>query len=155
MEIALVKPNDQTSKESYFIPSHPKVEEAKKGKKILQAHTSNQMLDQNFSRRLTRSQEIELDQVIKRIEILNMYGDENDHESKDDVVNYALLTSVEIEPSNYDQTCTNELLLKAMEEEIYFITKNEDWDLMEIPKGKKHVVCKWVDKTKYNVDGSI
>lgn len=60
------------------------------------------MLDHNFSRRFIRIQASKLDQVRKRFKILSMYGDEDDHEPKGDVVNYALLTSVKIEPSNYD-----------------------------------------------------
>lgn len=113
------------------------------------------MLDQSFSRRFTRNQASELDQAIKRFENFNMYGDENDHEPKGDVVNYALLTSIEIEPSNYDQACTNDLWVKAMEEEITSINKSDTWEIVELPKGKKHVGCEWVYKTKYNVDGSI
>lgn len=33
--------------------------------------------------------------------------------------------------------------------------KNDTWELMELPNGKKGVVCKWVYKIKYNDDGSI
>lgn len=44
--------------------------------------------------RFTRSQENELDQVIKGFKNLNMYGDEDDHETKGDVFNYALLTNI-------------------------------------------------------------
>ena len=31
----------------------------------------------------------------------------------------------------------------------------DTWDLVPLPKGRKHVRCKWVYKTKYAQDGSV
>ncbi|KAL3500574.1 hypothetical protein ACH5RR_039667 [Cinchona calisaya] len=42
-----------------------------------------------------------------------------------------------------------------MEEEIVAIRKNETWNLVDLPKGKKVIGLKWVFKTKYNTDGSV
>jgi len=35
------------------------------------------------------------------------------------------------------------------------IIATETWDLVELPNGKKPIGCKWVYKTKFQVDGSI
>ena len=42
-----------------------------------------------------------------------------------------------------------------MKVEIEALEKNETWEIMESPKGKKVVGCKWVFTDKYNADGSL
>lgn len=42
-----------------------------------------------------------------------------------------------------------------MDEEIDSLFKNKTWDLLELPKGRSVVRCKWVFKLKRNVDGSV
>ena len=44
---------------------------------------------------------------------------------------------------------------EAMEKEIRSIEANEVWELVELPKGKKTIGCKWVYKCKLGVDGSL
>ena len=36
----------------------------------------------------------------------------------------------------------------AMEEEMQSLHKNQTWELMELPKGKRAIGCKWVYKRK-------
>ena len=43
----------------------------------------------------------------------------------------------------------------AIEKEIRSIKANEVWELVELPKGKKTIGCKWVYKRKVDVDGSV
>lgn len=43
----------------------------------------------------------------------------------------------------------------ACEDEIHSITKNQTWDLIELPLGAKPIGLKWVFKLKRNSDGSI
>ncbi|XP_070029369.1 uncharacterized mitochondrial protein AtMg00810-like [Nicotiana sylvestris] len=43
----------------------------------------------------------------------------------------------------------------AMLEEIHALEDNHIWDLVDLPKGKKLVVCKWVFAVKVNLDGFV
>lgn len=42
-----------------------------------------------------------------------------------------------------------------MDEEIVAIERNNIWDLVELPKGKKTIGVKWVYKTKLRENGEI
>jgi hypothetical protein len=42
-----------------------------------------------------------------------------------------------------------------MHEEMDSISKNEVWDLIELPASRKPVGCKWVLRKEYKVDGSL
>lgn len=44
---------------------------------------------------------------------------------------------------------------EAMLEEIHALDENHTWDLVDLPKGKKAVGCKWIFVIKVNPDGSI
>jgi hypothetical protein len=35
------------------------------------------------------------------------------------------------------------------------LQKNETWELMPLPEGKKAVGCKWIFSIKYKADGTI
>ena len=118
-------------------------------------HPTSNILDTNFTKRLTRCQEKEMENVVSRLENLNMYGDDENEDHSGDIVNYALMVSSDVEPSCFENACTNDLWMKAMEEEMHSIEKNETWELVELPKDKKCIGCKWVYKTKYNSDGTI
>ena len=41
-----------------------------------------------------------------------------------------------------------------MKEEFSSIQKNNTWELVDLPLGRKLVKCKWVFKTKFAADGS-
>ncbi|RZB86036.1 Retrovirus-related Pol polyprotein from transposon TNT 1-94 [Glycine soja] len=45
--------------------------------------------------------------------------------------------------------------LNAMKEEINSMEHNGIWDLVELPKGCKRFVCKWVFKTKHDSHGNL
>ena len=40
-------------------------------------------------------------------------------------------------------------------EEIRALKKNETWEVMTLPRGKKPVGCKWVFTVKYKADGTV
>ena len=42
-----------------------------------------------------------------------------------------------------------------MKEEMDSLEKNKTWELVELPKDKKFVGCKWVFKLKKGVDGKV
>ena len=42
-----------------------------------------------------------------------------------------------------------------MNDEIKMIEKNHTWELINKPQDKEIIRLKWVDKLKYNDDGSI
>ena len=44
---------------------------------------------------------------------------------------------------------------KAVLEEMRALEKNGTWELMNFPKGKKLVGCKWVFTLKYHADETI
>ena len=70
---------------------------------------------------------------------------------------FALITE-DGEPSCYQEAmddADSEKWKKAMDEEIDSLAKKKTWDLVEFPKGRSVVECKWVFKLKRNVDGSI
>lgn len=45
--------------------------------------------------------------------------------------------------------------MKAMENEIESIEKNNTWELKELPPGHKAIDLKWIFKLKKNTDGKI
>lgn len=42
-----------------------------------------------------------------------------------------------------------------MEHEYEFVIKDNTWALVELPKGKQTIGCKWLYKPKINADGTI
>ena len=80
-----------------------------RGKKTLANHPPSQMLNHNFSKRLTRGQAKEVDQVIQRLENLNLYSDELDGEPKGDLASFALVATANLEPSYFENSCTNDV----------------------------------------------
>jgi hypothetical protein len=55
------------------------------------------------------------------------------------------------EPSNYPEaiiSANGNNWMVAMHDEMESVEKNGTWDLMQLPKGKKTVHCKWIFKRK-------
>ena len=67
------------------------------------------MLDKILQRRYTRSQASEMNEVLKRFENLHMHGDDDSEDPKEDIVNYALMISVELEPPSYEEACNHDV----------------------------------------------
>ena len=44
---------------------------------------------------------------------------------------------------------------EAADDEYQSLLKNETWDLVDLPEGRKAIDCKWVFKVKYKPDGDI
>lgn len=62
---------------------------------------------------------------------------------------------VDSDPINFDDAEKEEKWRLAMKEEIDAINKNQTWDLVELPAGKKCIGVKWIYKTKRNAQGEI
>eukprot|EP00253_Pinus_taeda_P022104 PITA_22104 len=60
-----------------------------------------------------------------------------------------------IEPQTFTQASKDPHWVKAMEEEMSQIEKNETWELVSCPKDKNIIGTKWVFKNKMNEDGKI
>ena len=62
------------------------------------------------------------------------------------------------EPTTIDEVLSSsdkDLWEEAMQKEMKSIEENDVWDIVELPKGKKAVGCRWVYKKKIGSDGSI
>ena len=49
----------------------------------------------------------------------------------------------------------SDLWKKAMDEEMDSLDKNEAWQLVQLPAGRKYVGSKWLFKKKLNVEGKV
>eukprot|EP00253_Pinus_taeda_P031841 PITA_31841 len=65
----------------------------------------------------------------------------------------ALLSS--IEPQNGREACKDECCVKAMDEELEQIKKNNTWELVPRPKDKNAIGTKWIFKNKLNENGEV
>ena len=71
----------------------------------------------------------------------------------------SLVETVEdLDPVSYSQAINGHDAvnwMNAMREEIESIHKNQVWQLVDLPKDRKAIGCKWVLKKKFNSDGSL
>jgi len=63
----------------------------------------------------------------------------------------ALLSSTR--PQNVKEACKDECWVKAMDEELEQIEKNNTWELVHRPKDKNVIGTKWIFKNKLNENG--
>lgn len=63
-----------------------------------------------------------------------------------------------IEPGTFKEAMASkdsEKWRKAMDNEISSLKDNETWEMVDLPKGRKSIPCKWVYRIKTGPDGSI
>ena len=58
------------------------------------------------------------------------------------------------EPTSYKEAKEDQHWVDAMKVEYNALMKNKTWRLVELPKEKEAIGCKWVFRTKYKVDGT-
>ena len=58
-------------------------------------------------------------------------------------------------PKNIQEAFEIQELKETVMEEIRALEKNETWEVMNLPRGKKPVGCKWIFTVKYKVDGTV
>ena len=73
---------------------------------------------------------------------------------------YASVASLDFddEPKSIEEAMEDENAVhwkKACDDEIASLAKNETWDLVQLPKGKSTVGCKWVLKKKRGANGEV
>ena len=67
----------------------------------------------------------------------------------------ALMTQfIDAEPSTYEQVAQDGVWREAMME-YASIMKNDVWEVVPMPEGKKVVGSKWIYKVKHARDGSV
>ena len=68
----------------------------------------------------------------------------------------ALMTkSINSEPSSFEEVAQHEVWQEAMVEEYDSIMKNQVWEVLLRPEGKKVVGSKWIYKVKHAADESV
>ena len=60
---------------------------------------------------------------------------------------------VESYPKKYEGSSEYPIWKTSMKEEYQSLMKNETWELVNLPPGRKVVKCKWVFKTNFATDG--
>lgn len=58
-------------------------------------------------------------------------------------------------PSTFDKAVTNPKWRLAIEEELKALSKNQTWEIVDLPPGKSVVGSTLVFTKKYNLDGSV
>jgi Reverse transcriptase (RNA-dependent DNA polymerase) len=69
--------------------------------------------------------------------------------------NFVAQLSSESVPERLEEACKEKKWIEAMNSEMNALEKNKTWDLVDLPKGKKSVGCKWVYSIKYNEKGIV
>jgi Reverse transcriptase (RNA-dependent DNA polymerase) len=60
--------------------------------------------------------------------------------------------SSDVEPKTFEETIKHKVWVDAMEGELKALNRNNTWELVKIPDGKKTMGCRWIYKTKYMSD---
>ncbi|KAJ0596006.1 putative RNA-directed DNA polymerase [Helianthus annuus] len=63
--------------------------------------------------------------------------------------------SKSVEPSSYKEASRDPKWVEAMNLEMEALLKNQTWELVELPVGRKPIGCKWVYRIKYKSNGEI
>ena len=58
-------------------------------------------------------------------------------------------------PQTFQEALGDPKWKEAMQEEMRALKKNDTWDFVDLPNGKRAVGCKWVFTIKHKADGSV
>ena len=61
---------------------------------------------------------------------------------------------VKLDPQTYENVAHNPIWKTTMKKAFSSLQKNNTWELVDLPQGRKLVQCKWVFKNKFAADGS-
>ena len=59
------------------------------------------------------------------------------------------------DPTNFNSAVQSEKWVKAMNEELGALERNNTWKLTTLPANKRAIGCKWLFKTKFHPDGTV
>lgn len=79
----------------------------------------------------------------------------SNHRLSESNQSFANQLSVVSIPNNVQEALLDPRWTAAMNEEMKSLIKNNTWELVDSPPGKKIVGCRWVYTVKYNADGTI
>ena len=74
------------------------------------------------------------------------------NEEVDQISNFAIIAC---DPVDFDEAVKKDVWIKAMDEEIDAIERNNTWNLVDLPEDKNCIGVKWIYKTKLNADGDV
>jgi hypothetical protein len=60
-----------------------------------------------------------------------------------------------METKNFNEANKDDHWVKAMNDELDHIEKNNTWEMVQIPKGKNVIGSKWIFKNKLNEQGQV
>ncbi|KAJ0536362.1 putative RNA-directed DNA polymerase [Helianthus annuus] len=63
--------------------------------------------------------------------------------------------SKSVEPSSYNEASRDPKWVEAMNLEMEALLRNQTWELVDLPKGRKPIGCKWVYRIKYKANGEV
>ena len=72
---------------------------------------------------------------------------------KDPLFDEKFYLMVESDPQTYEDAAHDQIWKTAMKKEFSSLQKNNTWELVDLPLGRKLVQCKWVFKSKFVFDG--
>ena len=79
--------------------------------------------------------------------------------NRDNVLNkIPILLNIEEDPKTFKEAMASRDVAfwkEAINDEMDSILSNNTWILVDLPSGSKPIVCKWMFKRKYNIDGSL
>ena len=67
---------------------------------------------------------------------------------------FSAIDSIRI-PTSVQEAFKDENWIRAMNEEMSALERNETWEIVERPKDKKVVGCRWIYTVKYKSDGTL
>ncbi|WVZ14716.1 hypothetical protein V8G54_012282 [Vigna mungo] len=68
---------------------------------------------------------------------------------------FIMQISTNIEPRSYSEASKYPHWVRAMDDELAALARNDTWEITDLPADKTVVGCKWVFKIKHKADGSI
>lgn len=72
-----------------------------------------------------------------------------------DFASYSSSLNKSVEPSSYEEAVKDPNWIQAMSEEMDALNRNGTWVVVDLPKGRKPIGCRWIYKIKYKSDGQI